>query len=642
MDSNEKSPEVLAGTTGEQEKNSEQAAFVSPGSETRKHSAPVLPTAPEPLPWSSSFKLGPDGVYKVEINEGEDPIDIWAFSPLIVEGRTRDEYGRNWGLLLSVQTPEGKWHKWDMPAQMLGGNGTAFREMLLALGLRIAPGAQKHLYLYLATAKPDNVIRRVSSIGWQDGCFVLPDVVYKISPDTDIYFESIGSENLFRVKGTLTAWQNSIGKICALNSQLTLAICTAFAAPLLRLIGMEGGGFHFMGNSSLGKTTILLVAGSVCGGGGELGFLRRWRATDNAIEGIAQGHNDNLLCLDEIGQCDARVVAETSYMLANGQGKSRSNKDGTARQTMEWRLLFLSTGELSIAQKLAEDGRRFMAGQAVRIVDIPADAGAGSGVYEQLYDFSSGKQLSEHLQRACSLNYGTPLRAYLEKLTANPHAAFEHVMRVQAALEKKLCPPKADGQVQRVARRFALVAAAGELATSYGILPWPELAATYCIERCFHRWLAHHGGGDAAEMREAIERVRSFVARHGSSRFINLGNTGLQNVPNCAGFRKAENDECLYLVYTSVFRSEICAGLDHNTVAKYLLQAGYLEARNDNRFYKNYSITGVGKNITLYTIRASILGDTPDTRPVPLSHDQNLTDTQLQKERKTGNHDLVL
>lgn len=97
MDSNEKSPEVLAGTTGEQEKNSEQAAFVSPGSETRKHSAPVLPTAPEPLPWSSSFKLGPDGVYKVEINEGEDPIDIWAFSPLIVEGRTRDEYGRNWG-----------------------------------------------------------------------------------------------------------------------------------------------------------------------------------------------------------------------------------------------------------------------------------------------------------------------------------------------------------------------------------------------------------------------------------------------------------------------------------------------------------------------------------------------------------------
>ena len=196
--------------------------------------------------------------------------------------------------------------------------------------------------------------------------------------------------------------------------------------------------------------------------------------------------------------------------------------------------------------------------------------------------------------------------------------------------------------MQRVARRFALVAAAGELAISYGILPWPELAAAYCIERCFHRWLAHHGGGDAAEMREAIERVRSFVARHGSSRFINLGSNGLQNVPNCAGFRKVENGECLYLVYTSVFRSEICAGLDHNTVAKYLLQAGYLEARNDNRFYKNYSITGVGKNITLYTIRASILGDTPDERPVSSSHDQNLTDTLPQKERETGNHDLTL
>ena len=31
----------------------------------------------------------------------------------------------------------------------------------------------------------------------------------------------------------------------------------------------------------------------------------------------------------------------------------------------------------------------------------------------------------------------------------------------------------ADGQVQRVARTFGLLAAAGELAIAYGVLPWP-------------------------------------------------------------------------------------------------------------------------------------------------------------------------
>ena len=42
------------------------------------------------------------------------------------------------------------------------------------------------------------------------------------------------------------------------------------------------------------------MSGSVWGGGGINGFVRSWRATDNAIEGIALAHNDTFLPLDEI------------------------------------------------------------------------------------------------------------------------------------------------------------------------------------------------------------------------------------------------------------------------------------------------------------------------------------------------------
>ena len=98
--------------------------------------------------------------------------------------------------------------------------------------------------------------------------------------------------------------------------------------------------------------------------------------------GTAATHCDNLLCLDEIGQASSRVVSEVAYMLANGQGKARANKDGNAKAIREWRLSFMSTGELTLADKIAEDGRgQVMAGQAVRVLDIPADGGTEQGIF---------------------------------------------------------------------------------------------------------------------------------------------------------------------------------------------------------------------------------------------------------------------
>ena len=80
-------------------------------------------------------------------------------------------------------------------------------------------------------------------------------------------------------------------------------------------------------------------------------------------------------------------------------------------------------------------------------------------------------------------------------------------------------PPQADGQVGRVAARFALVAAAGELATALEILPWPQGEASFAAARCFDDWLAARGGHGPEEITEGIRRVRSFLEMHGSSRF---------------------------------------------------------------------------------------------------------------------------
>ncbi len=80
---------------------------------------------------------------------------------------------------------------------------------------------------------------------------------------------------------------------------------------------------------------------------------------------------------------EGRDAAAAVYQLASGVGKGRSARDGSIRAPMTWRVLTLSTGELPMAAKIAEDKqRKAYAGQAVRLLDVPADAGRGFGLFD--------------------------------------------------------------------------------------------------------------------------------------------------------------------------------------------------------------------------------------------------------------------
>ncbi|SUG64782.1 Phage DNA primase [Salmonella enterica subsp. enterica] len=76
------------------------------------------------------------------------------------------------------------------------------------------------------------------------------------------------------------------------------------------------------------------VAASVCGG---TDYWHSWRATGNALEGIASRHNDALLPLDELREVDPREAGMIAYMLANGQGKGRAphRRRGTQPQALD-------------------------------------------------------------------------------------------------------------------------------------------------------------------------------------------------------------------------------------------------------------------------------------------------------------------
>jgi len=554
-----------------------------------------------------NFSVQADGVYYLEYDkQAGERVAVWQCSPLWAEAQTRDADGRNWGLLLVVQDPVGVRHRWAMPMSLMAGNGNAYREELFRLGLRMAHNGQKRLHEYLTSARPEKFVLCVSRMGWHGGRYVLLDTTYGDTSGEEVALQNSSVDNVFRLAGSLSGWQEQVGRFCEGNSRLAFAVSVAFAGPLLHLFRQESGGFHLTSNSSAGKSTLMQVAGSVCGGGGQSGFVRRWRITDNALEAVAAAHNDALLCLDEIGQVSARVAAETAYMLANGQGKGRAYKDGTARPVTEWRLLFLSSGELTLEQKIQEEGRRYMAGQAVRVVDIPADAGAGLGVFEALHGFQDGKALAEHLQQASCTHYGYPFRRYLEQLTADPSSGKAVVESWVQRFIGTAYPQNADGQVKRVANRFALCAGAGELATVFGILPWEPGTALWAARHCFRAWVLQRGGVGAAEFREALAQVRSFLEAHGASRFESWDKSG-ERIVNRVGFRRQEGEQVHYLIFPDAFKNELCKGMNHKAVARYLNEQGYLVPGDGANLAKVYRLPREGTSARLYTITAAIL-----------------------------------
>jgi uncharacterized protein (DUF927 family) len=481
-----------------------------------------------------------------------------------------------------------------MPMALLSGDGREYRERLLELGLVIAPGRKPRALLesYLNT-KPDKKALCVTKQGWHHGAFVLPDETIGENGEP-IYLQTVSANHLFRQSGAIEDWRDQVGQYCAGNSRLALAVSIAFAAPLLEPLQGENGGWHFTGPSSTGKTTALLVAGSVHGGGGDKGFIRRWRATINGLETVAESHHDSLLCLDEIAECRPDDVNEAAYMLANGQGKTRQSRGGALRRTLEWRLIFLSSGEISIADHVAQSGKRVRAGQEVRVINLPADAEKGLGLFEELHGFSTPDEFARHLQRASRDYYGAPIRAFLRRLVGQLDELRRRYRVFETELLAEMLPKNAASEVSRVGHRFALVAFAGELATDYGITGWQPDEATAAVKAIFQSWLNARGTAGSSDEERALRQVRRFLELHGQSRFQRLvcGADGRiaapsEKVPGRLGYvEEADNEGLIYYILPENFRDEVCAGFDYKLVAKALNRLGYLKTTHDLRFQK--------------------------------------------------------
>jgi uncharacterized protein (DUF927 family) len=601
--------------------------FISPADEPSDEPAEPKVAAKQPAKSKTNllpggFRLAPEGVFYT----GDDGESRPVCSSLEILARTRDNKGHNWGLLVEFDDPDGAKKRWNIPARnMTGDFGKDVLGPLVDMGLRL-PGtrsgrnARNDLQSYLQGFDSNERARLVTRLGWHGPAYLLPDQQIGNSHEHLFFCDSGAQLPPISEAGTLEQWQQQIGALCVGNHRLAFVVSVAFAGPLLHLLGHESGGFHLYGDSSGGKTTHLQVAASVYGGPR---LVRSWRSTDNALESIAAAHSDGVLVLDEIGMCDPRIIGETVYMLGNGTGKARANDRGQAgRQVQEWRLLFLSTGEKTLAQHMADANKELKAGMEIRMLAVPADASKGLGMFDVLSGFEDAAALSDTLKARVAKYYGTPLTAFLSAL-CKPGEMLGWTAILRCTVERfiaKALPASASGQAYRAAARFGLAAAAGELATALGVTGWPEGTATTAAQVCLNAWLDERGGAGNMEGDAIVTRLQQVIERFGESRFTRWDGLAAKtddHAPRTAdrlGFRRTVEHGMGDGVYTLVtyyflptaWRAEVFKGMSLTLVNRELIERGILEASAEGRAAQSVRLPGLAKT-RAYVVHANAL-----------------------------------
>ena len=556
------------------------------------------------------FELTKKGTfYFGKDKDSNDLAPRWICSPLYVIAKTRDAHNGEWGRLLEWKDDDDITHQWAMPLAMLQGDSSEVRRELVRLGLTISPSraARDLLTSYVQVFPIEARARCVDKLGWHGDVFVTGALSIGHSKEK-IVFQNINAiEPAFSSLGSVTQWKDSIGQLARGNSRLVFAIASAFAPSLAKFSGEDSGGFHFRGASSSGKSTALKVAASVWGN--PKSYCRLWRATSNGLEGLAALHNDGLLILDELSQIDPREAGAAAYLLANGQGKNRASKLGTIKASSCWSLLFLSAGEESLSTLMTRAGQRTNAGQEIRLADIEADAGCGMGLFETIHNQLSPASMALALNKYASQYYGAVGIEWLHQVVANQQRIARFIADTTQTFIDKVITKVASGQSIRVARRFALVGAAGELASSFGLTGWEESESLQAAQRCFSAWLDAFGSDGNREERAIKAQVRSFFELHGASRFDNARSPNNEKVVNRAGFYQTDEQGFRrYMVLTEVYKNELCQGLDQRTVTKTLLLCGWLKAASDGKASHKPRIKGIGTP-RLYVFTDKIWGE---------------------------------
>jgi putative DNA primase/helicase len=369
-----------------------------------------------------------------------------------------------------------------------------------------------------------------------------------------------------RRRGKVRQWKKLVAARAVYSSAALIAICAAFAAPLLKLTGLQSFGINLFGISKAGKTTALLAGASV-GGIGEESELPNHKATAAAKRELARIFNDQMLGLNEVGliagtKRDAYPsIRELIYDISEGKDRTRlsTSQTAVAAYSARFRTIFVSTAERSFDAYARAAGESRDEGEYARCMDVAATREGEQTIMDRL-DFEgtridrrqAARQQTRKLRKACRRYHGAAFERYVRHLIAQESklkgAIRAHMKTAKRQITEGL---ELDGALLHAANNFALLYAGGAVAVEAKLLPIAKETLLDVIATAFQRSCNDLQASESQDA--AIKRI--LRARLTDRQVIpSVGKAGKVTRP-VQGFRRKREGTRYYTIRSTDFRS---------------------------------------------------------------------------------------
>lgn len=363
-------------------------------------------------------------------------------------------------------------------------------------------------------------VRGAERSGWHDTAFVFEDGEICLPESDSAPFEILFTPRSVRqCRGTAEEWNERIGRYLIDNPFLMFSAMVAFVGPLLALVDRSTNIlFELAGASSCGKSKALQIAASIWGRSSGRPSERYWKTcngTVNAIEDTVRGHQDALLCLDELqllaaGESDkvrGKTVGELIFRLSEGETKGRLGEP-----VFDFNLATLFTANQRVRDLVGGTRSDVADAIEVRLCTLPIDADRPYGIIDHVPErFTGSRQFIDFLVRQTEEVYGSPSRQFMRRLTAaranDEPKLRQRIRREMKAFYDQLGIDPNDGLRGRAVEAFGLTSIAGRMAKHWGALPKGFDPTAIAIE-CYKR----HALASSREA-SAVDVVRAYAAR---------------------------------------------------------------------------------------------------------------------------------
>lgn len=272
-----------------------------------------------------------------------------------------------------------------------------------------------------------------------------------ISDTMPLVFDQERSNFNVTPAGSLDEWLKMVKEEVVGNTPLEFILSCGFSSAIVGYLyqtsyPVETLLINLTGDSTTGKTTAGMLAVSTFGAPTkkQKGLFSTWNGTSNAILQSLVGNYGVPYLIDELSMSKESDFTSFLYSITDGRNKKRLTKEISFQNVGESATTILSTGELSILSKSANN-----TGLKLRALEFTNVQWTTSAVN------------SENIKNCVMKNYGVAGKAFVQFLVKNPNYIDAFVKANTEGFKKVLVESPFR---ERLAAKYAIILAAAQIA----------------------------------------------------------------------------------------------------------------------------------------------------------------------------------